>query len=75
MIPSEIRSLMKKIEKNGFQIYAVGGYVRDHLLNIQNNDYDLCTNCDLNEIKKLYPELVIMKVNSNRNNGYQHLWC
>ena len=69
MIPSEIRSLMKKIEENGFQIYAVGGYVRDHLLNIQNNDYDLCTNCDLNEIKKLYPELVIMKENSNRNTG------
>lgn len=69
MLPIEIVNLMKKIEEKGFQVYIVGGYVRDHLLNIQNHDYDLCTNCDLNELKRLFPELVIMKENNHRNTG------
>ena len=69
MLPIEVTDLMKKVEEKGFEIYVVGGYIRDHLLNIQNHDYDLCTNCDLNEIKKMFPHMVIMKENNHRNTG------
>lgn len=69
MLPIEVTDLMKKVEEKGFEIYVVGGYIRDHLLNIQNHDYDLCTNCDLNEIKRMFPHMVIMKENNHRNTG------
>lgn len=41
---NEVNKIMKKVEALGYQIYIVGGYVRDYLIDKNNNDYDLCTN-------------------------------
>lgn len=35
--------VMKLVEKNGFEIYIVGGYVRDIYLSIESTDIDMCT--------------------------------
>ena len=40
----EIKSILEKIEDNGFEAYVVGGYVRDYLLGIHSVDVDICTN-------------------------------
>lgn len=40
----EIKSILEKIEENGFEAYVVGGYVRDFLLGIHSVDVDICTN-------------------------------
>ena len=69
MIPKEIYNIMSNIEKEGKEIYLVGGFVRDSILNKENKDYDLCTNCSLNYIKELYPNFNIMKENNHRNTG------
>lgn len=68
-IKEEIMTVMQEISNNGYEIYLVGGAVRDQLLNIENKDYDLCTNASLTEIKKLYPNFKIMNPNNHRNTG------
>lgn len=36
-------SILKKLEQLGYEAYIIGGYPRDLLLNIQNDDIDICT--------------------------------
>ena len=45
-ILSQVTELMKP-----FQLYAVGGCVRDYLLGIEPKDYDFCTNASPDEIE------------------------
>lgn len=43
-IPREIQHFMDKISQLGYDIYIVGGYVRDRLLHFEPSDIDLATN-------------------------------
>ena len=51
---SIIKKVLKKIEKNGYECYAVGGYVRDFLLDRKTYDIDICTNATPDEIKEIF---------------------
>ena len=62
----EIKDIMSIIKKQNYDVFIVGGYVRDYLLNIKNEDYDLATNMPLEELKKVIPNLHIMKGNNHR---------
>ena len=42
-LPSNVRQLIDRLEAAGFPAYAVGGCVRDMILGINPQDYDLCT--------------------------------
>ena len=42
-LPSPVRFCIDTLEAAGFAAYAVGGCVRDALLGLQPQDYDLCT--------------------------------
>lgn len=39
-----IINILKKIEKNGFDAYIVGGYVRNKVIGVFSSDIDICTN-------------------------------
>ena len=69
----EIKALMSTIINKGYEVYIVGGYVRDYLLNIPNDDYDLTTNMPLEDLKKYYPNLHIMKENNHRITSILHI--
>ncbi len=43
-LPEKVSICIQALEKAGFSAYAVGGCVRDALLGITPQDYDLCTN-------------------------------
>ena len=43
-LPEHVKTCMDILEAAGFQVYAVGGCVRDSLLGLTPQDYDLCTN-------------------------------
>ncbi len=49
----EVKKILQLINKHGYEAYIVGGYVRDYLLNIPSNDYDLCTNAHPDTLKKI----------------------
>lgn len=69
VVPDYIKKIMDKINKLGFDIYLVGGYVRDSILNIECNDYDLVTSMPLEQVTFVLPNFRIMKENKNRNVG------
>lgn len=53
--------VLKKIHEYGYEAYAVGGYVRDMLLNIKSNDIDLTTNATPMELKNIFEDIKIKK--------------
>ncbi len=55
--------ILNKIYEYGYEAYAVGGYVRDMLLNINSNDIDLTTNATPMELKNIFPDIKITKKN------------
>ncbi|MFA6080976.1 MAG: HD domain-containing protein [Patescibacteria group bacterium] len=55
-LPKEVLELLNKFKKNKFQIYIVGGAVRDALLNKQVDNWDFTTNATPEQIQKLFPE-------------------
>lgn len=47
---------MQKLEKAGFEVYAVGGCVRDMLLERSTKDWDFTTNATPIQIQSLFPD-------------------
>lgn len=54
-IPKEIKSIIKKLEKSGFEAFIVGGCVRDLLTGKTPHDWDITTNARPKEIQKVFP--------------------
>lgn len=50
------KDLMKKFKDSGFEIYAVGGSVRNMILKKSSNDWDFTTDAEPDEIQKLFPD-------------------
>ena len=48
-------NIIKKLIKNGFEAYLVGGGVRDSLLNLKAKDYDVATSALPKDINALFP--------------------
>ncbi len=55
-LPAEIIKILRKFENAGFEIYIVGGAVRDLLMARLVNDWDFTTNATPEEILKLLPK-------------------
>jgi tRNA nucleotidyltransferase/poly(A) polymerase len=58
--------ILKKISKNNFEAYIIGGYPRDKYLNIKNTDIDICTNAKFKDLKKIFKEIKDNKYGSYR---------
>ena len=56
IIPDEVLSIYKKLEKAGFEVYFVGGSVRDLILKRPVKDWDLTTNATPEEIQAVFPD-------------------
>ena len=54
--PDEVLDILKKFKKAKYEIYIVGGVVRDALLEKPLYDWDFTTNATPEEILKLFPE-------------------
>src|SRR3990172_1087215 len=55
-LPIEVKNILNKFQKNNFQIYIVGGAVRDLLMSKKVSDWDFTTDASPEEILKLFPE-------------------
>ncbi len=47
---------IKEINKNGYEAYIVGGFVRDYILGIESNDIDIATNATPRQIKEMFED-------------------
>jgi len=61
----EAQKIAEKLRDNGFEVYVVGGYVRDLLLKIESSDIDLVTNAKPDELESLFSKDNINCVGTN----------
>jgi len=55
-LPKEVAELIKTFKKNNFQIFVVGGAVRNALLNKPIDNWDFTTNATPEQIQNLFPD-------------------
>ncbi len=55
-LPKPVQDILNKFDAAGFEIYIVGGAVRDFLMDRPVNDWDFTTNATPEEILKVVPE-------------------
>ncbi|MFH1601951.1 MAG: HD domain-containing protein [Candidatus Shapirobacteria bacterium] len=55
-MPRAILKAIKKFQNKNFEIYLVGGAVRNFILDKKTKDWDLTTNAQPEEIQKLFPK-------------------
>lgn len=65
-LPKAVENCMHFLRQAGFEVYAVGGCVRDSLLGLMPHDYDLCTNALPEETANLFAGHTLVR------NGEKH---
>jgi poly(A) polymerase/tRNA nucleotidyltransferase (CCA-adding enzyme) len=55
-IPNEVKTVIEKLQKAGFEAYIVGGCVRDFLRDVEPEDWDVATSAKPEEIQKIFPK-------------------
>ena len=55
-LPNEVRNILDKFKRSNFQIYIVGGAVRDLLMSKTVRDWDFTTDAKPEDILKLFPD-------------------
>jgi len=54
----DVKEILNIFEKNGYKAYVVGGAVRNYVLNIKVEDYDITTDAHPNEVEKIFEKIV-----------------
>lgn len=60
MIDKPTRWVVKTLKKKGYQVYLVGGSVRDLILKRIPKDFDIITSAELKEVVRTFPHCVIV---------------
>ena len=55
-IPPKVANILSRLQGGGFEACLVGGCVRDAILGIPCEDFDIATNAKPKDIKKLFPK-------------------
>lgn len=55
-IPKEVKNVIQKLKKAGYDAYIVGGCVRDFLRDVEPEDWDATTSAKPEEIQKVFPK-------------------
>ncbi len=55
-LPPEVKNILDKFDKAGYQIFIIGGAVRDLLLDKQVKDWDFTTDANPQQILKVLPQ-------------------
>lgn len=55
-IPTDVRTLYDKLQQEGYDVFFVGGCVRNLLMHIPVKDWDLATNATPQQIQAVFPD-------------------
>lgn len=58
VVPPAVRWIAKTLEGEGFETWAVGGAIRDHLLGTPSEDWDLATRARPDDVQRLFRRTV-----------------
>ena len=53
-IPAVVLDIARRLERAGFETWCVGGAIRDNLLGLENQDYDLATAARPEDVQRLF---------------------
>ena len=53
-IPNDVKNIIDKIYECGYEAYIVGGCVRDSIIGIKPNDYDITTSATPKQVKSIF---------------------
>ncbi len=56
VVPQEIKKIIGELEKNGFEVFVVGGSVRDLLMKKIPKDWDVATDAQPEQVRKIFPQ-------------------
>lgn len=65
-LPKVVKFIIDRIYEYGYEAFIVGGCIRDFILGITPNDYDITTNATPNKIMDIFKEFKLIK------NGIKH---
>ena len=57
-IPEVVKEFAKIFKKNSYELFLVGGALRDNLLGSQNNDYDFATSATPYEVMNIFQNVI-----------------
>ena len=57
-LPENVKKIVDALIENGYEAYAVGGCVRDSLLNRTPKDWDITTSALPEQVKEIFPHTV-----------------
>lgn len=57
-IPDAVLAIARRLEEAGYETWCVGGAVRDNLLGLENQDFDLATAAPPAVVRRLFPRTV-----------------
>ena len=55
-------NIISRLQKSGFQAYIVGGGIRDMIKGLKPKDFDIVTNCEPEEIRKIFRNLSLIHI-------------
>ncbi len=55
-LPQKVKFIFEKLQSNGFEVYAVGGCVRDSIMGKEPKDWDFTTSATPDEICKVFDD-------------------
>ncbi len=59
LLPNDVKMIIDRLQRNGYEAYAVGGCIRDSLLGIEPKDYDICTSALPNKTVECFSDFKI----------------
>lgn len=62
ILPPKVKYIIDEICANGYEAYIVGGCVRDSLIGIKPNDFDITTSATPNNIISIFSEFECIKI-------------
>ena len=61
-IPDNVNLILNKLKSSGYEAFIVGGCVRDSLLGIEPNDWDITTSAKPDEIKSVFSDYQLIEI-------------
>ena len=55
-LPKQAQSIIDEVKKNGFDAYAIGGSVRDLLMDRPTKGWDFTTNATPEDLLRIFPD-------------------
>ena len=60
-VPEEVKTIIKRLNSQGFSAYVVGGCVRDSILNKKPQDWDISSSAKPEQVKEIFYDMGVIE--------------